>query len=218
MMNTFLRPEWFAGIDTGLELLYAIVAILTAVFAYKTYRLSGNKNTGLFSIGFLLIGISYIAFSIINVFTLKIILEKQIQLTTYLSLVEVTEVMVLIHVMTFLAGVLFLLFPLVPNWKARIILGATTFLAFVGTANGLKLFYVLGTFFLFVLMVEYFTKFLQNKKTNTALVFAAFVMLFLGRVHFFISLQNQFFYILGHGLELVGYGLMLVSVYKVVKK
>jgi len=44
MNEMYLVPNWFFGLDIGMELLFAVITILIAVIAFKIYSMTQDRK------------------------------------------------------------------------------------------------------------------------------------------------------------------------------
>src|SRR3989344_1926491 len=71
MAGFYLVPKWFFGIDVGLEILFAIVALIVALNAFRLYKISRQKDFELFGVSFVLISLAYVLWALINIFVVS---------------------------------------------------------------------------------------------------------------------------------------------------
>ena len=85
-------------------------------------------------------------------------------------------------------------------------------------SNTLLAYYILSSIYLALISWHYIQNFLSNRQTKTLLVALAFIFLFFGSFHFFMSVNHELFYVIGYFLELLAYLLILANLYLVLKK
>src|SRR3989344_1468178 len=195
-MPALYSPSWFTGYDVLFELFFAIISLAIAFFAYKIYTLSDQRPVKLLSISFLLISLSYAARSL-----------------------PFKEFSVYAHVILFLTGLAILLTATLRPKKATLCtLIAVTLGSLVLISNILLAYYILSSVYLALISWHYIQNYLSNRQTKTLLVALAFIFLFFGSFHFFMSVNHELFYVIGYFLELLAYLLILANLYLVLKK
>src|SRR3990167_8701069 len=67
----YCSPRWFYGYDIILEIVFAIITFAVAMYSFRIYRLSGQRDSRLFGFAFLLISASYSLWAILNGFAVS---------------------------------------------------------------------------------------------------------------------------------------------------
>ena len=218
LINSYVIPRWFTGFDIVMELLFAIVCIAVAVFAYKIYKISKEKNIRLFSIGFLLIAVSYIVHALINIYiTSEIVSEgpreiiiEHLQLAALLGLI--------LYMSIFIVGLITIFYS---NHRCNknssfyllLVLGL---LAVLTDFNYIASFHITSTVILLFINFHYATDYIKYKNHKTLYVFIAFIFLLLSHAVFILPVSLPE-YVIAHFLELVAYSLILFSLIKNLK-
>jgi len=196
-----ISPAWFSGFDALFELFFAVISLTISYFAYKIYQLSDQRPVKLLSFSFLFISLAYVARSMSN----------------FLPFLDVISIYT--HIILFLTGLSILLYmTLKPNRTTFWVLLAATLLSLVFINNTLLAYYILSSVYLALISWHYIQNFLSNRQTKTLLVALAFIFLFFGSFHFFMSVNHELFYVIGYFLELLAYLLILANLYLVLKK
>ncbi|HLD33603.1 MAG TPA: hypothetical protein VJB66_02670 [Candidatus Nanoarchaeia archaeon] len=196
-----ISPAWFSGFDALFELFFAVISLTISYFAYKIYQLSDQRPVKLLSFSFLFISLAYVARSMSN----------------FLPFLDVISIYT--HIILFLTGLSILLYmTLKPNRTTFWVLLAATLLSLVFISNILLAYYILSSVYLALISWHYIQNFLSNRQTKTLLVALAFIFLFFGSFHFFMSVNHELFYVIGYFLELLAYLLILANLYLVLKK
>jgi hypothetical protein len=218
MIYSYIIPPWFIGFDIIIQFLFAIVSIAVAVYAYKVYKISKEKNIEQFSLGFLFISISYILMALVTLFIYfqisggpREIAIEHLQLTGLVGLI--------LYMSLFIIGLINLFW--VNNKKNKketyfliIILGL---LAVFTNFNYIAAFHLTASIILLFINFHYAKDYIKNKNHKTLLVFIAFIFLFLGHAEFLFPVTYSE-YVIAHLLELVSYTLILVSLIRTLRK
>ena len=220
MANIYLVPEWFFGYDVMLELAFAVITLIVSIYAFKIWKLSGQRQSKLFGIAFLFISISYFIQSFLN-FAIISQLNENICTALKINSVNVlNSIGLYAYMLFFITGLVTLAYIAlkVKNVKAYSLLFAVIIFSLLFNSNNLYLFYFLSSVLLAYVFIHYFVNYLTNKKLNTLLVLIAFAFLLFGSIHFIFSVDHGLYYAMGHFLELIAYMLILVNLVLVVKK
>jgi hypothetical protein len=84
--------------------------------------------------------------------------------------------------------------------------------------NPFLIFYLIETICLLFISLYFCADYMHKKQPLTLVVSLAFLLLLFGSVHFFLSVNHQAFYVIGHFLELLAYLLILANLYMVLKR
>src|SRR3989338_227170 len=143
----YCSPRWFYGYDIILEIVFAIITFAVAMYSFRIYRLSGQRDSRLFGFAFLLISASYSLWAILNGFAVsqlesaRTILElERANIWRYLGIYA--------HILFFLGGMSTLTYMTFKNKNLLLTLGAFIFL-FLGRFEFIfspsqNIFYVIG--------------------------------------------------------------------------
>ena len=199
-MPALYWPEWFTGYDILFELFFAIISLIIAFFAYRIYTMSEQRPVKLLSTSFLLISLSYAA----------------------RSLPFFDDFSIYAHMVLFLTGLSILLTISIKPQKAMLatlsVLITITLGSLVLISNTLLAYYILSSVYLAIISWHFIQNYLSNRQTKTLLVALAFIFLFFGSFHFFMSVNHELFYVIGYFLELAAYLMILTNLYLVLKQ
>ena len=195
MSTVLMFPAWFSGYGVVFEAVFAIISLIIALFAFKIYRASDQWYAKVLGISFSLISVSYVLQSVFTV-------------GTYL------------HMLFFLLGLVILVCMVFKSPKKMMLwlLIALTLIALMFSASIFSTFYLLSAVYLAIIAWHYIDNFLAHKQTTTLLIALAFLFLFFGSFHYFLSVNHALFFVIGRFLELVAYLLILANIYLVLKK
>lgn len=209
------QPSWFYGAVAVMELLGLITAFAISYFGWKAYSLFKDKRFLYFFIGFAFIGLNLLAHSILNIainfdfldfilknknafilslfffyylFILAILLAYASFIIMY-SKLDKAAIIILIYVLTLTVGTFY--FTSYPKFN----IAASVLLAFVVYYTG--------------------RNYVQQKTTNSLLVFSAFVLILLSHLLVIMELFIRTFYIFRYVFELAGFICLLVMFLRV---
>ena len=220
MVLVKLSPLWFYGYGVGLELGFAFISLIVALFAFRVYRRTSQRYVKLFGISFLLISISYFVQSIFNFLIIKKLNEPISRMMKLYSVVTFDNLGMITHIIFMTLGLAILAYITFKEKKYRLLwlLIVSPLLAIFFSRNMLYIFYLFASIYLIFIEWHFITNYIKNKKTTTLLIAIAFLLLLFGNFHFLFGVNHQLFYVLGHIFELVAYLLILTNFYLVLKK
>ena len=219
MDYTYIIPNWFFGFDIGMEILFAVITFLVAIFAFRIGYLTKERKIKLFGISFLLIGFSYLIWAGINFWFVNLGPDGLADLTVR-GVAMIGSLSLAAYTILFTAGLVTLAYLTCDVKKGKVyylILGLSLLVLF-SCFNTLDMFGVLSIFLLSVITYHYFEEYLKFQNRKSLLVLVAFLFLFVGNVAFIYSSVYYQAYVAGHILELIAYLLILVNLIKTVKK
>ena len=194
-MPALYSPEWFSGFDILFELFFALISLTIASFAYWIYTKSDQRSVKSLSFAFLLISLSYVARSVPS-----------------------ATISLYAHIVLFLSGLAILVSMTLKQKKALYALLAITLAFLLLFSNTLLAYYLISSVFLVVISWHYIQNYLVHRQTTALLVALAFIFLFFGSFHVFMSVNHEIFYFIGYALDLLAYILITVNLYLVLKK
>lgn len=220
MALTYLAPSWFYGYDVALELLFAVIALIVSVFAFKMYKATNQNQIKLFGISFSLISISYFIQSIFNYLIISKANENVCRAFKIQSIAWFDAIGLYAHIIFMTIGLAVLAYMTFRTEKTRIfwLMISTSLLGIFLSINIVYMFFLFSTIYLVFLSWHFITNYLQNKQKKTLIIAVAFLFMLFGSMHFLVSVNHQLFYAIGHILELVAYLLILLNFYLVRKK
>lgn len=219
MFESYLIPNWFFGFDIAMELLFAVITFLVAVFAFKISSVTKEKKVKLFGIGFLLISLSYFVWAGLNYWFVDLVQdgfrEISINQVAFIGVLSLYA-----YVTLFTIGLVTLAYLTCNNLGGRTyyLMIGLSLLVIASSLYKLISFRILSIFLISFILYRYFEDYLKNKNKKTLLVSLAFALLLLSSIDFlFLSVYYET-YVLGHILELAAYLLILVNLIKSVKQ
>ena len=219
MSFTYFSPGWFFGYDIALELSFAVISLMVALFAFRIYRLTSQRYAKLFGISFTLISISYFIQSIFNFLIVTNANQRICDAFRFQSVSLFNILSIYFHIIFMTIGLVVLTYMTLKTEKRRILwLLLAISLPAIFLTETLYMFFLLSTVYLAFISWYYIRNYLRNMQTKTLLVAIAFVFLLFGSMHFIISVNHQVFYVIGHILELFAYLFILWNFYLVRKK
>jgi hypothetical protein len=215
-----LAPPWFFRYDVALELLFAVIALMVSIFAFKIYKVTNQNQIKLFGISFSLISISYFIQSIFNYLIISKAKENIYMIFKIQSIAWFDSMGLYAHIIFMTIGLAVLAYMTFRTKKIRILwlIITMSLLGIFLSVNPFYTFFLFSTIYLVFLSWHFITNYLQNKQWKTLLIVVAFLFMLFGSVHFLVSVNHQLFYVIGQILELFAYSLIFINFYLVRKK
>jgi hypothetical protein len=216
MVSLYLIPNWFFGYDIALELLFAVVTLCVAVYSFKLYKISQQKEFKLFGISFLLFSLSYFAWSLIN-FSLVEELNETTRILVLPQLNLINIIGIYSHILLFMAGLvsLFYMTTKVRNGKVYSLLLISSLLAIFLATNKAVAVYLLSSIILIYVTLYYFKE--SRKYENANITFLAFFLFLVANSILIFAERANGFYVFAHILEAGAFGLILGNFISIVK-
>lgn len=218
MVYIYFVPQWFFGIGITMEVLFALITLTIAFFAFKTYKIASQSQLKFFAISFSLISLSYVIWAALNFFLLSEIKDGfELQLGSLMSAAYLVN---FIYMFLFIAGLITLVYATfdIKNGKIYYIMLGLALVGIASSLNKVATFRIIAIFLLTFIAFHYLYKCAEKSKANTRFVLVSFILLFISNVVFLFGSQFYYSYIFAHLLELGAYVLMLVSLFSSVKK
>jgi len=220
MQTIYFAPKWFFGYDIGLEFLFAIISLVVAMFAFRVYRMTTQKQTKLFGMAFLLISISYFLQSLFNYLIVAKLSENICRMVKIQDAAVFDAIGMNIQIIFMTAGLALLTYMTLKTEKPRVywLLLSISLLSIFSSKHVLYMFYLISTILLIFLCWHFFDNYLKKKHRTTLLIAIAFLFLLFRDIQFVFSIDYEIFYVLGRIAELCAYLLIMWNFYLVRKK
>ena len=105
-----MSPTWFYGYDVTFEVVFAIISLIIALFAFKIYKASDQRYAKFLGISFSLISFSYFIQSAFNFFAISKLNENICGMIRLNSVALFDSIGVYLHMLFFLLGIVILVF------------------------------------------------------------------------------------------------------------
>ncbi|MCX6750610.1 MAG: hypothetical protein NTZ83_04080 [Candidatus Pacearchaeota archaeon] len=213
-------PEWFFIYGLAFGLAFAIISLVVSLYSFKIYRLSGQRQSKLFGVAFLLFSISYFIQFFLNLAILSELNEKILNAIEFQNVITMNTLSIFAHMILFTLGLVTLIYMIL-NVKNKwiysgLMLVSVLFLLF--SANKINFFYVFSSVLLIIISIYYLQHSIKHKNSRSLLMVIAFFFLLIGHIHFIFLINHEIEYVLGSFLELAAYILVLVNLLRVLKK
>ncbi|MBW2971981.1 hypothetical protein KY359_02995 [Candidatus Woesearchaeota archaeon] len=218
-------PEWFAGIDSSIEFLSLIVALLVSWYAYKVYRLSGERKYKHFAIAFILAGVAYI----FKILSQIIIYEKELVLQRigpFLVSRTVLEPVTWLHTYSYtifsLLMLFFMLLLIIVTFRIKdkptlILLTYFIVVLTLASSRAQGLLHITLALMAALLVFHFYTNYDRHKTRQALFVTLAFLGILFSHIVMIFMVYDPKIYVAGEALQLAGF-LSLMYAFILVRK
>jgi len=219
MASLFVEPSWFFGYDIVLELLFVIIAGLVSYYAWKIYKVTGERNLKLFSLAFLFIMLSYVIQSVMNFIILAKFDDDMTLLMNLRSVYFFNLFAIYAQAILFLIGLLLLAYIALKIFSLQtfVLLFILVFTSLFFSPYKTFMLYLLSTVLLAFIVYYYLNNYWNNRKASTLMVLIAMICLFVSNLSFIFATDEASYYVVGHILELTAYVLVLVNLLVIIR-
>lgn len=220
MAYLYLSPHWFLGYDVALELLFAVVSALVGILAFRVHKESGLASVRLFGAGFILIAASYFLHAFFNILIIREASENPYLAINFITYAYLKTLGFYAHILFMTLGLVMLAYMSFKTTKQQIfwLILLISLAGIVLGRDDLYTYYIITTLLAAAISIHFTVNYFKNKNKKTFLISLAFLLLFISKLHFIFSIQNNTLYALGHIIELVAYGLIGWNFYLVKKR
>ena len=212
MAYLYFLPRWFVFYGLSLEFIYTVVTFFVAIYSYKIYRASLQRELKLFSLGFFAISLSYLSWFFLNLLAfLK--LQGNATIIAVTTADRLLNVGAHTHMFLFLFGMTTLAYLTlkVRNSRAVVLLYSLIALPMVLSDNRAILFYAFSSVLLLFLVSHYLFEYSEKRNPKLALMLCAFILLFIGTFDLIFSTRAYVHFVIGHIFIFLSYMLILAN-------
>lgn len=217
-------PFWFLGSEIIIQVLFALVTLAIAYYAYRVHRITRQRSSLLFGGAFLGISGAYFVQALFNYLLLIGVRTPDIIRLTNGSSVAATMQLsifaVFLHMLLMLVGVSLLAYVTLKERGAKIyiLLLLLSIIAVLFTVEVSLVYFLIVSIFLAFITAQHYQRHLKKPSKNTLYVFLGFGMVFLGTVQLAFATTLSALYISGHFIAMIGYIVLLASLLRIVKR
>lgn len=219
METIYILPNWFFGADIILELIFAVLTLAIALYSFKIYKLSEQRELKLFGISFSLFSLAYLIWAANNFFLLSVLSDEAREL----GLKDIgfyNHIGIYLYLSALMLGAVTLLYTTLKTESKRtyLLMVILTAAVFIFSDNKAVPFYsILAIFFLFIFS-HYLLECRRTKNKLTRMNTIAMGLLFLGSIAFIYAKDYYVNYVIVHLLHGAAYALLISSLIKVTNK
>ncbi len=215
-----IMPAWFLNLNLIFELLFFIFAAAIAIYSFRIYALTKQRESKIFGFAFSFLGLSHLALAIVNNLFLSII-SGGLRELDFDDIINLRNILVVAYVMFFIIGLISLVYI---SFKAKsirtyLILLALSLVSIWFACNKSFVIYLLASIFLLLISGYYLSEYRRNHNVNTLFVFLGFSALAISSI--FLAFVADYLlpqaYVSAYFIELIGYSLIISSLIKILK-
>lgn len=219
MERLYILPHWFFGIDIVLELIFAIITLAIALYAFKIYKISEQRETKYFGLAFLFFSLSYLIWAGINFFLLSVLSDESREL----NLVDIgflNHLGIYLYIAALMMGIITLVYTTLKTESHRtyLLLIILTLASFIFSVNKAQPFYILSAVLFFFIFVHYLRECYHNKNRLTMKTTIAMGLFFLASIDFTFASSYYVHYVAVHVLHVIAYILLLSNLIGIIRK
>ena len=218
MVTVYIVPNWFHGYDVSFEIMFAVITLLVSLFSFKIFKLSEQKESKYFAVGFLLISLSYFVWAFLN---LRLVseLKEGVRVLELKNLLIFSTVSIYVYMILALVGIIVIAYTTLKiNNEIAFLLIVIPSIATLFLSNNKTLaFGILSSIMLLFIFVHFYLEFRKDNNLKRGLVMVAFLLLFIGNIEFSFVQNSYVHYVVRHILDLAAYVLVLISLIWVIK-
>jgi hypothetical protein len=218
-------PQYFNGIDSLLEIITVIVALLIAYYSYQLYKFSSDSKYKYFAWAFIAIFVAYI-FKILTNVTIYYHIIDDVQLgrieLQFLSLRTSNLLYIIgyfLYRFLFFFGLLGIWFTIEKVYNRKLLLLLAWFMFVVAFVSHYAYFFFHITIFLLLAFITH-SYFMNQQKVaprTAKLVTLSFAMLMLSHVLFIFEIISLDFYVVGTLIQTIAFSILLSTYILVLK-
>ncbi|MGM5481333.1 MAG: hypothetical protein ACQESE_02885 [Nanobdellota archaeon] len=217
-------PNWFTISEIGIQALFVLVTLLIAYNAYKVHKISGQRASFLYGLGFLGLAVGYFMQALLHIFIVAGVSSQDIvamasQRAAETTTIQLSALPTIVGMAATLAGLATIAYVTLKEKNLKV-LGLLIVLSMVAiiTPYYPVTYHLAASIFLAFITLQYFRRHEKKRNANSMAVYLGFGFILLGTLQLALSDVMSTFYILGHFVALIGYLFLLWSLMKVVSK
>lgn len=207
-------PDWFMGIDSIMQIIFALVTISIYFMSMKAYKFSREPKYKHFGLGFAFMSLAYVILAISNLAIVTRFYDGTVRGINFGSLFY------LAHIFFILIGycVLLLVSMKVRSKKLAVLMFAFISLFVLFSYQYYIKFHIVSLILLLFIAHQFLENYQQKKSTNSALVFSTFYLLAMSEILLLATVYMPSLYVVGNLLQLLGYLAMLTMTIRVIAR
>jgi hypothetical protein len=223
-MEYLFGPDWFYGLDAGIELVVMLITLLIAFYSFRVYLVARQRVYIYFTLAFLSISLSYLFRAAIDWIAYRSLLGRMpnlaAALSSFVTLQQLYDLGFLAYIFFAFAGFMMLLAIYVGITRygtVALLLALALGLAMV-SKNAFLAFHIMMLSMLLFIVVHLVRNYARGHSFSKFLVLYGFSCLLAAQAFFILVLYRRMFYIVGHSLQLFGFVMLLFSLALVLRK
>ena len=220
MAVLYILPQWFFKLNIIFEIIFFLCTAIIAIYSFKIYKLSEQKQIRNFAFAFSFLSLSYFILSLLNSSFLYI-MTGELRVLDFYKFIDIKNIGVSLYIGFFILGFISLLYATLKLKSIRIYIALLVITALAIRFSCFKslTIYLITSLFLILITFHYFREYIRFKNENTLLVGIAMLFLLISNVlmSFVGNYIQPNLYVISRLIELLAYALIITSLYKIVK-
>jgi len=207
-------PQWFMGVDSVMQVLFALVTLMIYFMSMKAYKFSKDAKYRHFGLGFAFMSLAYFILAISNLAIISTFYDGTVRHINFGNLFY------LAHVFFALVGysVLLLVSMKIRSKKLAVLMFAFISLFVLFSYQYYLKYHIVSLILLFFIAYQFFENYQKRRTINSGLVFVSFYLLAISEILLLSTIYVPLFYVVGNILQLLGYLAMLVMTVRVIAR
>jgi len=221
MVSSFYSlPGWFFGYDIALELIFGVITALVAFFSWKIYGLCKERHCRLLGFAFVSISISYFLLAFLNLLAASSQVGGTLITISLKNVIVPSSIWIYAYIFFFLFGLSMLTYLTfkVRDQRLFVLIVSLSMVVVIFSKQAGVAFNFVAAVLLFYVLLFYVDSYKKSKRGKGVLVMLAFLLLFFARISFVFAYLNPLPYVADHIIELIAYGLLLLSLVSTARK
>jgi hypothetical protein len=214
----YVFPQWFFTVSILLNIVFALTTLFVSFYAFKVYRLSGQRGTRLFGVSFLIIALAYVIRAIVNGFIAGAFDDNTFSLTLR-GVYTLSNLAIYSYIVMFTVSLVTLAYTTfrVKSCRAYTLMLLIVLTALYYSCDRSITFYIISTILLLYISSHYLNEYLKDKNKRMILMMGSFLLLLVSTIFFMYATTNYIYFILGNITEFLAYLGILTNLISVLK-
>ncbi len=217
MANIYIIPQWFFGYTIFLGILFSIITLIVGIYALKIYKLSFQRQSKIFGIGFILISISYLIRTVLTIVLFSKIKTNVISLSTFnlWSIIGLYS-----HSILFIIGLLTIIYMTtgVKSLRLYSLFIILLIISLIFHPFRLEFFELLSSVLFLYIIYHYLKVYIKNRQIKNLTILIAFILLLLTHIDLIFSVTHGNYYVVADIISLVSYLIILINLILISRK
>ena len=203
---SLVGPTWFYGVDSIMQVLFALVTLMIYFMSMKAYKFSKDPKYKHFGWGFAFISLAYLILSVSNLAIISKFYDGTVRGINFGNLFY------LANIFFTLVGycVLLLVSMKVKSKKLALLMFAFISLFVLFSYQYYLKFHIVSLILLLFIAHQFYENYRQKRSINSGLVFTSFYLLAISEVFLLVMPYIPILYVVGNIFQLLGYLAMLI--------
>lgn len=216
-MSFVFGPKWFFGLDSGFEVIVAVITLLTAIYSLKVFFITKYRKYLYMTLAFIFISASYLLRAAGDYIVFSRITGRLPNVTAAISTVMTVPTFyslgIILHIFLMFSGFMILvaLFLRIHNIRALSLLLALSFILAIFSRDAFVTYHVTLLIMLFYIVIHTINNYSKRRNFKSLLVAFSMSSLFAAQVFFLMLSLSPMYYVIGHCVQMFGWLMLLFN-------